>query len=369
MGIFRNKNSSPEVQKAVNTAIYPSVFGDTSSAVGNAIDDETGVGYTELVDGASQYGTPPPLRGYAPVTEGDLVLYGDAANMFQLKITNDPPKNTSDAGGDTIDWWDIAQSHFFTVQIYGVNEQGQGTGIHYINGSPIAFASGEGVYNDYIPIKTMNFNYTSYDNMSIPLGIFGDFPLLHRKKVTSISFSCYDTDQDIIEKALHYWEQQCFPGGNYVSYLSDVVADLVYTSYDVCGNMNFRRILQVIPASSVSVSRSYEENAAKMLNFSVVAVGAQLSKGAGGEHSEIPYESVGEGNVYAKLMKIDEWENRQQGRDGSALYDSKYKGIDDSAYGLGLIKGSVNYDVYNSGGVEYGPGQVRARIEQDDIKY
>ena len=167
----------------------------------------------EIEDGTVSYADSGDRSGVIKsYIDGDITYTGDiVTRFFDVPATyNDQAKKVSDAGGDLIDWWDIAQSHFFTVQIYGVNEQGQGTGIHYLNGSPIAFASGEGVYNDYIPIKSMNFNYTSYDNMSIPLGIFGDFPLLHRKKVTSISFSCYDTDQDIIEKALTYWEQQCF---------------------------------------------------------------------------------------------------------------------------------------------------------------
>ena len=148
----------------------------------------------------------------------------------------------------------------------------------------------------------MNFNYTTYDNMSIPFAIFGDFPLLHRKKVTSVSFSCYDIDQDAIEKALKYWEQKCFPQGMYAAYLSDVAATLKYTSYDVKGRENFTRVLDVIPAGSTSVSRSYEENGAKLLNFSVVAVGApgasattgDLSSGAG-----IKERGYGDGNENA----------------------------------------------------------------------
>ena len=340
MGLFRTKNSSPEVQKATSNVIYPSTFGDTT------------------------VGPAPVVRtNTKAVTEGEITYLGNAVDGLILQsgmaVNDTPSKMSTDAGGDIIDWWDIAQSHFFTVQIFGKNSLGRSTGIHLLNGDPIMFSSGEGTYTNYIPIKSMNFNYTSYDNMNIPMGIFGDLPLLHRKKVTSITFSCYDTDQDIIEKALNYWEHQCFPGGNYVSYLADVVARLTYTSYDVCGNMNFQRILEVIPASSVSVSRSYEENAAKMLNFSVVAVGAAYSNGAGGEHNKVYYE----GEVYGR---INEWENREQGRLAGGRFGSKYNGIEDG-YGNGLIQGYASYNVVNrSGGVEYGPGQIRASISRDE---
>ena len=285
MGLFRTKNSSPEVQKAINNAIYPSVFGETSSAVENAINNYANSGGAS--DGAysSAYNTNTIRSGVIKsYTDGDITYMGDIVDSMTFNVPanyNYTPK-TTDAGGDMMDWWDIAQSHFFTVQIF--NDK-NGAGIHDAKGTPFNFCSGEGTYKNYIPIKTMNFNYTTYDNMTIPFAIFGDFPLLHRKKVTSISFSCYDIDQDAIEKAVKYWEQQCFPQGMYAAYLDDVAAKLSYTSYDVKGRENFTRVLYVIPAGSVSVSRSYEENAAKMINFSVVAVGAPGASATTGDLS------------------------------------------------------------------------------------
>ena len=138
---------------------------------------------------------------------GDLDYVGNDFFKAQVSETETIKNNGQGQNNDSTQWWDIAQSHFFTIQIYR-KDGGLASGIHDIYGNPISFASGEGVYQNYIPIKSMNFNYVSYENMNIPLGIFGDFPLLYRRKVASISFTCYDTDQDIMEKALHYWEQQ-----------------------------------------------------------------------------------------------------------------------------------------------------------------
>ena len=333
MGLFRNRNSSQAVQNAINSAIYPSVFGDTSSIIENPMNNDSA--YAGVIeDGAySSIAAGNGIRTgvYKSQVDNDIVYYNDAVDwFFDASVhTNalgvEGKNSTADVGGDMADWWDIAQSHFFTVQISGRNSLGEVTGLHDLNGDPISFASGRGTYANYLPVKTMNFNYTSYDNMSIPMGIFGDLPLLHRKKVSSISFSCYDTDQDIVEKALHYWEHQCFPGGNYVAYLDDIAATLRYTSYDVCGNMNFYRQLEVIPASSVSVSRSYEENGAKMLNFSVVAVGAQYSSGATGENNKVYYK----GRTHEQ---INEWENRPSGREyidnpNSKYHEQYYEGI------------------------------------------
>ena len=237
------------------------------------------------------------ITSATPVVKGEITYVGgDASRLLTggVSTTQDLSKKTSGVGNDLINYWDIAQSHFFTVQIYS-GSGNKATGLHDEKGAPFAFASGRGTYQNYIPIKSMNFNYTSYDNLNIPFGIFGDFPLLHRKKVTSISFSCYDIDQDAIEKALRYWEQQCFPQGKYVAYLDEIKATLKYTSYDVKGRWNFTRVLDVIPAQSVSVSRSYEENGAKILNFSVVAVGAPGASAAG----DIKERGWGDGNESA----------------------------------------------------------------------
>ena len=266
---------------------------------------------------------------------GDLDYVGNDFFKAQVSETETIKNNGQAQNNDSTQWWDIAQSHFFTIQIYR-KDGGLVSGIHDIYGNPISFASGEGVYQNYIPIKSMNFNYVSYENMNIPLGIFGDFPLLYRRKVASISFTCYDTDQDIMEKALHYWEQQCFPGDNYVAYLEDITSELTYTSYDVMGHKNFQRKLFVIPASSVSVSRSYEENAAKILNFSVAVVGTPMSL-ASGYNTKAEY-------VGQSPESINEWPTRRQGRGEVYNGTSKYKeGID--GIGNGVFRSRVEENV------------------------
>ena len=250
------------------------------------------------------------VTGVTPsITQGELNFEGGAAQLFQLQATKGPGPSATEGNSNPMDFWDIAQSHFFTVQIYSPSNPGypHATGLHDKNGQPFSFCSGasEGgaVYKDYIPIKSMNFTYTSYDNMTLPVNIFGDFPLLHRKKMTTVSFSCYDMDQDVIELALKYWENQCFPE-NCVEYLDHIKATLKYRSYDVTGKLNFEKELAVIPTGQVSVSRSYEENAAKILNFSVVVVGAtgasSKSRRAGSGYV-IKERGYGDGNEYADL--------------------------------------------------------------------
>ena len=241
-----------------------------------------------------------------PVTQGEITYTGESTRLFELQASvNNTPSTTSNGISDPTVYWDIAQSHFFTVQIYSSAAEtasrgyNQPTGLHDINGKPFSFCSGEGTYKDYIPIKTMNFNYTNYDNMTLPVNIFGDFPLLHRKKMTTINISCYDLDQDVIERALKYWENQCFPN-NCVEYMDCVKAEFKYRSYDVTGKMNFEQVLEVIPTGSVSTNRSYEENAPKMLNFSLIVVGATGKSAKGPKGGAVIKErGLGDGNERA----------------------------------------------------------------------
>ena len=223
-----------------------------------------------------------------PIAQGEVSYVNTGAKFLKGFINKrDNPKSTkTDAGGDIIENWDVAQSHFFTVQISQLIDK---------KGNTFSFASGRGTYKDYVPIKSMNLTYTSYDNMSVPFGIFGDLPLLHKKKVSTISFSCYDIDQDVIEMAVRAWENRCFPEGRYVAYLDDIKALFSYRSYDVKGKLNFEKRFYVIPASSVSVSRSYEENSAKMINFSLAVVGMPSASANSGDGLRIAEYGYGEG--------------------------------------------------------------------------
>ena len=70
---------------------------------------------------------------------------------------------------------DVAQSHHFTVNVkdFGMSK----------------LKSSNDSYGQFLPVKTINLVQTSYENMSIPVSIFGDFPLLNRKRVSTLSLT------------------------------------------------------------------------------------------------------------------------------------------------------------------------------------
>jgi len=177
---------------------------------------------------------------------------------------------------------DIAQSHHFTVEL--------GSGEFERYRTPY------GSFSKFLPVKSINLNYTSYENMSIPLAIFGDFPLLNRKRVSTISLACYDIDSNRLENQLRVWESQCFPKGRYVAYMDDIVKKLIYRGYDVKGKETLVKTMYVIPSGAVSVSRDYSANDAKLLNFSLVCVGDGATCATGdGKGFEVPIVDHGGG--------------------------------------------------------------------------
>lgn len=154
---------------------------------------------------------------------------------------------------------DIAQSHHFTVHIDGI----------YMSRTK----SPNENFGEFLPVKNIDLSYTSYENMSIPVAIFGDFPLLNKKRVSTINLTCYDNDNNDLENELRTWESTCFPLGRYVAYITDVAKKFTYKGYNVKGKETLEASFYVIPSGRVSVSRDYSANDAKMVSFGLVCVG------------------------------------------------------------------------------------------------
>ena len=161
---------------------------------------------------------------------------------------------------------DIAQSHHFTVQIRDAGEK-------KTSGNLVSYKVSSSPFGDFLPVKTMNLTYSGYETMVLPFSAFSDFPLLQRRRVEVINLVCYDEDTSELENNLVVWNNECFPQGKYVAYMDNVVKELVYRGFTVDGreSLNIRRY--VIPIGQIQVNRDYEENGAKLINFSLACVG------------------------------------------------------------------------------------------------
>ena len=154
------------------------------------------------------------------------------------------------------DLQDISQSHHFKVTL-----------------SKLKLELPSAAFGNFLPVKNISYNEITWDNLSLPVGIFGNFPLMHRRQVGTINLTMYDKDNDHIEKQIRAWEAECFPKGKYVSYLSEICSEFTYSSYTVTGKLNKTITLYVVPTGSYTISRSYEENNAKLLQLSLTVVG------------------------------------------------------------------------------------------------
>lgn len=199
-----------------------------------------------------------------------LILRGQATSV----VDKNKSKSASSVAG--ISLLDISQSHHFTVTIEGFT----------------TYKTPDNNFSQFLPVKSMNYNYLSYENMSIPLSIFGDFPLLNKKRVTTITLACYDLDDNKLEHELKAWENDCFPKGRYVAYMEDIVRKLIYRGYDVKGKETLKREIFVIPTGNVGVSRDYSANDAKIITFSLVCVGDGSTCATGSGKVVLPGQKI-----------------------------------------------------------------------------
>ena len=230
---------------------------------------EGSVSYQEGIDRPLEYN----LDGYGGDEgvvylnkEDEMILSGDGSfyvgSPENLKYSSNPflASATEDNNRDVF-LSDLSRVYHFSVTI-------EGFPVFISPECTMANSNGE-----FLAVRNINFNYTSYENMSIPVAIFGDFPLLNKKRVSTISLSCYDEDSSSLEYTLRSWENSCFPKGRYVAYMEDIIRKFDYRGYGVDGREVLRCSFYVIPSGTVAVPRDYNSNEAKVVNFSLVCVG------------------------------------------------------------------------------------------------
>ena len=180
---------------------------------------------------------------------------------------------------------DIAQNRFFTVTIKDFIQFVLPTSDDESQKSDMS-----GTY--FLPVKSIDISLSRVDNMSVPVFFFGDFPIINKKRVGVIRLTCFDLDNDSIEREIRHWmEDECFIGTR-VRYLSQMAKELTYKSYDVTGKLNYEKTVLTIPTSDVNISRNYEDGA-KLVSFSLAVVGEEgsgVKTGKGGKAITVPNE-------------------------------------------------------------------------------
>jgi len=186
----------------------------------------------------------------------NITYTNNAKTLFKLQATE-----TNNSNGNLNYMFpleDISQAHHFKIRIGKI---------------PINYE--HPAFGKFLPVKNATFSYVNFENLTLSVGIYGGLPILKRRSVGRLSLNLYDNHRDEVEREIKNWIAECFPLGKYVNYLECMASRMEYWSYQVTGkpNANNPYVYTVIPSDSYNVSRSYEENNAKIINFAVTVVG------------------------------------------------------------------------------------------------
>ena len=152
----------------------------------------------------------------------------------------------------------MAQSAYYTVQLSRLTDT--------------AFKTTK--FGNYLPVKSISYTLENIEAMAIPVGIFGDLTLPHRKKIGRINIVINDKSNDFFEKALRKWYNSSTGGdGPYIGYLSEIIDILTIKTYSPTGVLNDTLKYEVMLVDTINVNRSYENNSLKEISFSLAVVG------------------------------------------------------------------------------------------------
>lgn len=159
---------------------------------------------------------------------------------------------------------DMAQSRYFTIQIFYTNSSGtkEYMGLNFGK-------------KTLMPVNNITYTVQGIDVMTLSLGIFKDIPIPVGLRLPKVSLSLNDTDDSIIEKQFRNWYNSFSPDPNfgYVGYLNDMVRYMTYKSYKVDGTLDFSFTAPIILEGDFTYTRSYEANDLRVMEAQVIIVG------------------------------------------------------------------------------------------------
>lgn len=179
----------------------------------------------------------------------------------------------SSANYDTNSYFniDMQQSAYFTMLIEGFEYNRYHANIKSATSSMGNFDRNEMIY--WLPLKSMQYSEGGMENLNIPCGVFADLPLPFRKHCPTLTCECYDHRSDFFEMKLREWHTQSVVTQGFVPVLDSIVRNVEIRSYATNGEINSHQVCQCILVDDISVSRSYEDNGLKSIQFKLIVVG------------------------------------------------------------------------------------------------
>ena len=193
---------------------------------------------------------------------------------------------------------DVAQSAYFTMLIEGfeygrfytsymsvTTSPNDGRRDTYYNRSNDAFDSGKTLNSTnfdnwgrngsiyWMPLKSLSYNQGSIETANISVGAFADLHLPFRKHSPTLSVEMYDARNDFFEMKLREWHNMSVLTEGFVPVLESICKKVQIRSWATNGECNSLTECQCILADDINVTRSYDGNDLKLIQFKLIVVG------------------------------------------------------------------------------------------------
>lgn len=199
---------------------------------------------------------------------------------------------------------DMAQAAYFTMLIEGfeygrfhssymsvTTSKNDGRRDNYFNRSNNAFdynkpLQSTGFENNFrangsiywMPLKSLNYNQGALETANISVGAFADLHLPFRKHSPTFTVEMYDARNDFFEMKLREWHNMSVLTKGFVPVLESICKKVQIRSWATNGECNSLTECQCILADDINVTRSYDGNDLKLIQFKLIVVGWGGSK-------------------------------------------------------------------------------------------
>ncbi len=125
----------------------------------------------------------------------------------------------------------------------------------------------------WMPLKSLNYTQGSIETASISVGAFADLHLPFRKHSPTFSVEMYDARNDFFEMKLREWHNMSVLTEGFVPVLESICKKVQIRSWATNGECNSLTECQCILADDINVTRSYDGNDLKLIQFKLIVVG------------------------------------------------------------------------------------------------
>lgn len=125
----------------------------------------------------------------------------------------------------------------------------------------------------WMPLKSLQYTQGSIETMSVAVGAFADLQLPFRKHSPTFTVEMYDARNDFFEMKLREWHNMSVLTEGYVPVLESICRKVTIRSWATNGECNSVTECQCILADDINVTRSYDGNDLKLIQFKLIVVG------------------------------------------------------------------------------------------------